>query len=255
MAKRIVNRDVLPVINSLRDPRGLSPLTDSDDLYLRSPLTIATTAPPFEYPRVDWHPSVNFVGPISWEPPAAKLSWIKDLDERTVVLLTGSSIPEAGRARFWIRTAIDALADEPLIVVATLPTDQQPAKLPRNVRVERFIPHQQILPRVSCVVCHGGPGITQRALAAGIPVVAVPFAYDRFEVARRVEVAGAGIMLSGRRLSPSRLRAAVRKAMSCQSGAMRIAAAFKQAGGAPAAAKLLEEYLERGSDHRLYSPP
>ena len=52
-----------------------------------------------------------------------------------------------------------------------------------------------VLDRAVCVVCHAGMGITQKALAHGVPVVAVPFGRDQPEVARRVEVAGAGVRL------------------------------------------------------------
>ena len=234
---------VLPELNAVRAARGLAPLAHPWELYNRPPLIIATTAEPFEYPRSDWSPSVRFVGPLLWEPPAQPPDWLGELDGSPLILLVGSSIPEVGKARSWVRIAIEALATEPFQVVATLPTDDIPQQLPANVRVERFIPHGHLLPRAACVVCHGGPGITQKALAAGVPVVAVPFAYDRFEVARRVEVAGAGVMLPGNRLSPARLRVAVRKAIECKPGAERIAEAFRRSGGATAAADAIENLL------------
>ena len=85
-------------------------------------------------------------------------------------------------------------------------------------------------------------GVTQKALAAGVPVCAVPFGRDQPEVARRVEVSGAGTRLPASRLTPERLRAAVRGAMACKAGAERIAAAFS-ATGPRAAADALEEIL------------
>lgn len=52
----------------------------------------------------------------------------------------------------------------------------------------RFVPHEAVLERAACVVCHGGMGITQKALAAEVPVVVVPFGRDQVETARRVEL-------------------------------------------------------------------
>ena len=92
-----------------------------------------------------------------------------------------------------------------------------------------FVPHGPIIARAACVVSHGGQGITQRALAAGVPVCVVPFCRDQFDVARRVEVAGAGVRLHHKRLNPERLRAGVREAMTKRAGAERVARAF--AGG------------------------
>jgi acyl-CoA synthetase (AMP-forming)/AMP-acid ligase II len=65
-------------------------------------------------------------------------------------------------------------------------------ELPHDAHIERFVPHGPILRRAAAVVCHGGMGVTQKALAAGVPVCVVPFGRDQLEVARHVEVAGAG---------------------------------------------------------------
>jgi UDP:flavonoid glycosyltransferase YjiC (YdhE family) len=125
-----------------------------------------------------------------------------------------------------------------------------PDDLPANARVYRHLPHTQILPHAACVICHGGPGVTQKALAFGVPVVAVPLAYDRFEVARRVEVAGAGAMLPASRLTPRRLRRAVRRAIRSKAGAERIANAFREAGGAVIGATAIELLLSGSGANR-----
>jgi UDP:flavonoid glycosyltransferase YjiC (YdhE family) len=129
-------------------------------------------------------------------------------------------------------------------VVATLPA-QDPAtfQAPANARIERFVPHGAVLERAACAVTHGGMGATQKALQRGVPVCAVPFGRDQLEVARRVEVSGAGTRLPARRLSPGRLRAKVREAMECTDGARRVAAALARAGGPDAAASAVERRL------------
>ena len=93
------------------------------------------------------------------------------------------------------------------------------------------------------MVCHGGMGITQKALAAGVPVCVVPFGRDQFDVARHVQVADAGTRLPASRLRPDRLRKAVREAMEKKAGAERIASAFAATGGPKAAVNALEELL------------
>jgi UDP:flavonoid glycosyltransferase YjiC (YdhE family) len=86
-------------------------------------------------------------------------------------------------------------------------------------------------------------GATQKALALGVPVCAVPFGRDQLEVARRVAVAQAGTRVPARRLTPDRLRAAVLEAMDCRDGAVRVAAGYAAAGGPPVAADALESHL------------
>jgi UDP:flavonoid glycosyltransferase YjiC (YdhE family) len=142
-----------------------------------------------------------------------------------------------------VRTAFAALADRTdLLVVATLPAEAAASiTAPPNARIERFCPHGPLLERASVVVCHGGMGVTQKALASGVPVCAVPFGRDQLEVARRVEVSGAGSRLTARRLTEPRLRLAIDEALTRRPGAERIAAAFAAAGGGPAGAAALEE--------------
>jgi UDP:flavonoid glycosyltransferase YjiC (YdhE family) len=111
-----------------------------------------------------------------------------------------------------------------------------------HVRIERFLPHDPVIERAAVVVCHGGMGITQRALARGVPVVVVPFGRDQPEVARRVEHAGVGVRLEAKRLAGGSLAAAVEHAVRRREGARRIAGALDGTGGS-AAADAFEELL------------
>lgn len=237
------NHRSLGLLNEVRQAYRLRPLTRFVDLYLEPPLTIATTAEPFEYPRSDWPATLHFVGPIWWDPPSSLPRDFESHTARPRILLVGSSIPEFGAAKQWIPIAIEALATMQCHVVATIPTGDLPSRVPPNVELHRFLPHGTILQNIDCVVCHGGPGIVQRALSAGVPVVAVPFLYDRFEVARRIEVAKAGAMVRGDTLSAARLQAAVSQALSSKSGAEIICKAFAAASGASAAATAIARLL------------
>jgi UDP:flavonoid glycosyltransferase YjiC (YdhE family) len=76
-------------------------------------------------------------------------------------------------------------------------------------------------------------------------VCAVPFGRDQQEVARRVEVAGAGTRLPARRLSAKHLREKIKQAMERTPGAQQIAAAFAAAGGPTRAADALQHRLLR----------
>ena len=238
--ERVIARHV----NPLRAELGLPAVRTIDDVYLAADAVIAYTAEPFEYPRSDWPAELRLVGPGLWEPPADPPAWL-DAVERPLVLVTCSTLFQNDRR--LAEAACDALAGAPYEVVITT-GGVDPAALPRapNVRVERFLPHAPLLERAACVVCHAGMGITQKALAHGVPVVAVPFGRDQPEVARRLEVAGAGVRLPGRTLTPDRLSQAVRRATELRPGAEEIALAFARAGGAAAAADVLEGLAPSG---------
>jgi MGT family glycosyltransferase len=238
-----VERAMLPALNQVRAGLGLPALRHGDDIFGRPPLLVYLTAEPFEYPRKDWPENVVMVGPCDWEPPADPPGWLAQVDRPLVLVTTSSEFQDDGRL---VRCALEALTDEPVHVVATLPSGE-PADyaIPANAHVERFLPHGPLLDLAVCAVTHGGMGATQKALARGVPVCAVPFGRDQLEVARRVEVAGAGTRLTARRLTPERLRAKVAAAMALADGAARVAAGYRAAGGPAAAAAAIEDRLLR----------
>ena len=247
-----LERTMVPPLNRVRGQLGLAPVSDADDIFGRAPLLLYLTAEPFEYPRRDWPGNVVLVGPCDWDPPADPPGWLDQLD-RPVVLVTTSS--EFQGDHRLVEVALQALAEEPVAVVATAPAGDPPAgRVPANARIERFLPHGLVLDRTVCAVTHGGLGATQKALAHGVPVCAVPFGRDQLEVARRVVVAGAGTRLPARRLRPDRLRAKVYEAIRLREGARRIQQGFAAAGGAAAAADAVEtRLLHRELPQRLSS--
>jgi MGT family glycosyltransferase len=240
---RAALRSTLPPFNRIRRDLGLPEFPRGEDYFLSAPLLIQFSAEPFEYHR-DWPANVRLVGPGLWDPPAAEPSWVAE-EERPIVLLSASTEFQDDGA--LIEMGLEALAAEPCAVIATTAA-HDPARfdVPPNARVERFLPHSPILRRASVVICHGGMGTTQKALAAGVPVCVVPFLRDQFEIARRVKMAGAGESLPAKRLRPGRLRAAVAAATSRRPGAERVAEAFRAAGGPRSAATELELLLRPG---------
>jgi len=243
LAIRALERASLPAFNAVRTRVGVPPYATADDMFTTPPLLLNMTAEPFEYARSDWPDSVRLVGPCPWDPPAEAPAWLEQVDRPIVLVSTSSEFQDDGRL---VATALDGLAGEDFQVVATLPSASPPRAVPPNARVESFVPHARILERAACAITHGGAGVTQKALAAGVPVCVVPFGRDQLEVARRVEVAGAGTRLPAARLNPARLRQRVRTALALRDGACRVAAGYEAAGGAPAAADAFEALLTQG---------
>jgi MGT family glycosyltransferase len=241
ITERGADRYALPRINAQRATLGLAAFARFRDIYKAPPVFVCMTAEPFEYPRTRWPANVVLAGPCAWDPPAQLPAELAGVEQPLVLVSTSSEFQDDGRL---VRTAIEALAGEPFHVVATLPeasAEEIPAA--ENATVLSFAPHGPILDRAACAITHGGMGVTQKALSRGVPVCAVPFGRDQFDVARRVEVADAGTRLPAQRLRPTRLRSKVREAVSKRPGAERIAAAFSAAGGPEAAADALEREL------------
>jgi MGT family glycosyltransferase len=234
-------------LNVIRGQLDLSPLRSVDDYARRPPLMLVATAQPFDYPHPDWDDSIQLIGSCSYDPaPSNEPEWLARID-RPIVLVSTSS-EDQGDSEL-ARVALAALAEEPVHVVATFPAGV-PADLatPANATVCQFVPHSLVLDRAACAITHGGMGVTQKALARGVPVCVVPYGRDQFEVARRVEVAKCGTRLLPKDLTASRMRDKIRTAMTMTEGARRVAAGYAATGGAVHGARLIEDRL-------LTSPP
>ncbi|HEX2103704.1 MAG TPA: glycosyltransferase [Solirubrobacteraceae bacterium] len=228
----------MEVLNEPRRRLRLAPIGSEADVW-RAPLHLYYTAEPFEVEGLVLPPSFRMVGPGIWEPPFDPPAWLEELDE-PVVLVSVSSEYQLDDA--LVAIALEALRFEDACVVATtVAHDPGKFEVPANARVERWLPHGALLRKAACVVCHGGMGVTQKTLAAGVPVCAVPFGRDQMEVAARVEAVGAGTHLPPAHLDAPRLRAKVHEAIERKPGAQRVAAGFARAGGAAAAADAVEQ--------------
>jgi MGT family glycosyltransferase len=246
IASGILEKAVLPQGNRIRARVGAPPVASADKFMRRAPLMLVASGKPFEYPQTDWGDAVQMIGPCMFEPAMDTVpDWLTAID-RPIVLITTSSQQQADAK--LVATAMTALADEPVHVVATLPAGlPSDVTLGPNATVREFVPHGPILDRAVCAVTHGGMGATQKALARGVPVCVVPFGRDQFEVARRVEVAGCGTRLPAKKLNPARLLASVRQAMTMTDGARRVAAGFAATGGVARGADLIEQRVLSGS--------
>ena len=111
-----------------------------------------------------------------------------------------------------------------------------------------------MLERAAAVVSHSGMGIVQKAIAAGVPIAAVPFGRDQPEVARRVVEAGAGVQLRTKDLTPERLRATVREALAMRPSAPAAAARMRALGGAARFADAVEELARMSAARRGVGP-
>lgn len=206
-----------------------------------APLHLYMTVPGFESSRPNRLPGLVMVGPCGWEPPGALPPVLAEVEAPLVLVTTSTEFQDDGRL---VEVALEALAEEPVHTVATIASGPSlELKVPNNATVLPFAPHTPILERSVCAITHGGMGATQKALALGVPVCAVPFGRDQFQVARRVEAAGAGSRLPARRLRADRLRTKVREAMACRAGAKRIGQELAEAAGDVAAADAVEQRL------------
>jgi len=240
LVEKVYGRRMLPGLDRLRADARLASLSSPLDYFRRADRLLVLTGPPLEYPRPNLPGHVRMVGGQLWDPPAPTPEWLLE-DGDPWVLVTCSTHYQADEA--LAVAAVQALRDEPVRILVTLADAYDATTLPeaKNLRVERFIAHAPVLAHSAAVVCPSGMGIVQKSIAAGVPIVAVPYGRDQPEVARRVVESGAGVLLPKKRLDADRLREAVRQAISMRSQVKAATAALDAAGAADRFADAAEE--------------
>jgi UDP:flavonoid glycosyltransferase YjiC (YdhE family) len=206
-------------------------------------LALVATFPQLEYPR-QWPEGVHTTGPMQFEIPYPDVE-LPDGDEPLVLVAPSTAQDPALRL---VRVALDALAEEPVRVVATTNRLGDPSlpTAPANAAVVDWLSYSQVMPEASLVICHGGHGTVARALAAGVPVLCCPHVGDMAENSARVAWAGVGLMLPWRLLSPAPLRLATRRILGDSSfgkHAKGIAAWSNTNEGAAVGSRLVEDLL------------
>ncbi len=124
---------------------------------------------------------------------------------------------------------------------------QVPAALPPEIHHCEFAPFHELFPRCAAVVHHGGVGTTARALAAGIPQLILPLAYDQTDNAVRVQKLGVGDWLNVRGRSGGAMARALQRllAPAVRERCRAVATQFGTDDGLNAAAEWMEELAER----------
>ena len=256
---RAVWRGALPVLetglrqgrqemNETRAAVGLPPV-DRFHGGISQELALVATFPQLEYPR-RWPEGVHVTGPMQFEIPYPDIE-LPGGDEPLVLVAPSTAQDPDLRL---LRVALEALADEPLRVVATTNRlgDAALPTAPANAVVVDWLSYSQVMPEASLVICHGGHGTVARALAGGVPVLCCPHVGDMAENSARVAWARVGLTLPWRLLGAGAVRVAARRIVEDPSFRERAQALAAWAGkndGAKRGAELVEALAMDGKPH------
>jgi MGT family glycosyltransferase len=232
-------RQGLRELNRTRAELGLPP-AEGFHAGISRELALVATLPQLEYPR-RWPAHVHVTGPMVYETPYPDVEL--PTGARPLVVVAPSTAKD--RSARLVRAALEALADEPVRVLATTNRAVPPAEVeaPANARVVDWVSYSQVMPEAALVICHGGHGTIARALATGAPVLSCGSAGDMAENGARLAWAGAGLAIPRRLVGPGPVRWAVRRILGDPRFAARagqIAAWTEQNDGAARGAELVE---------------
>lgn len=176
-------------------------------------LVLHATDPVFDYSHTHLPPRHHYVGPLIWEAVAPIPDYLDAVgDPRVLVTLSSQLQDDIPLARM----ALDALAELPVRVLLTIGGGHQPAEvepLPKNARVERYVPHGAVLKTSRLLVSHAGHGAVMKSLWYGVPMVLVPWGRDQPGVSARAENLGVARVIARDQLTASLLEGAIKEVM------------------------------------------
>lgn len=172
-------------------------------------------------------------------------SWVHELADRPTVYVTFGTI---NRDLSLFEVVLEALAEEPVNVVATVGRENDPAALGAlgpHIHVERYVPQSLLLPHCDLVVNHAGS--IYPVLGLGIPLLVIPQKANEFQNAAACLRAGAARALTNAELNPEAVRTEVRTLLrdpTYRQAARRVAADIAAMPGPAEGVRLLERLAE-----------
>ncbi|WP_458424433.1 nucleotide disphospho-sugar-binding domain-containing protein [Methylorubrum extorquens] len=198
----------LPPLNALRANLGLPPVKRLR-YWWNSPLRMILMCPPWYVPpQPDWprqliqvgFPMADRLGDVGELAPT--LETYLDAGPAPLVFTYGSGMRQ-GAQFFRVAVEICRRMRRPGILLAR-EAEQVPASLPADVIHVGYAPLSLLLPRCAALIHHGGIGTVAQALAAGVPQMVVPVAFNHFDDAQRLSRLGLGAVLRPQAFRPRR---------------------------------------------------
>ena len=169
----------------------------------------------------------HYVGPLLWACPAASPASLEKTGRPWVLVTLSTHLQDDMPIA---HLALRALSDCPVQILLTI--GDHPAKdlypLPGNARIERYFPHDSVMPFAVLLISHAGHGSVMRALWHGLPMILVPWGRDQRGVAARAEQLGAAAVIPRELFTEERLATAVRRMMGNCAGREKLAAISKR---------------------------
>ena len=221
---------------------GLGPRRRAEDC-LSPLLQLAQCVRSIDFPRAELPASFHYLGPFRDD--VAEDFDLPD-DGRPLVFCSFGTLQGSRAALF--RNVAEACAAEGLrLLIADggrLPAGAR--DFPGDPIVVDYVPQRAVLRRASLAVTHAGFNTVLDALAAGVPIVAIPLAFEQPATGARLERAGVGRVVRPRMASAGRLRDAI-AAVLAERGyydrAAAVQAEIAAAGGVRRAADCIEAAL------------
>jgi zeaxanthin glucosyltransferase len=196
------------VVKEYVDHTGL-PLDLTDPYAAFSKRALLTQTPEeFDFPSDHWPPHFHYTGP--WHEPAFRPQVPFPWDQLTGEIIIYASMGTLlNGSREVFRTIVEAAyapGRQLVLSIGAHLTAEDLGDLPANTIVVNHAPQLEILQRANLCITHAGLNTVLEALAQGVPLVAIPVAYDQPGVAARIKCSRTGLYTPLRQLTLQGLR-------------------------------------------------
>ena len=183
-------------LNNARAGYGLTPLRHLWDQWDHAARVLMLTASAFDDPRPE-APNVRYVGPVLEDIAFEGTVGPPPGDSPFVLVGMSSSFMDQSDLLGRIAQALSTLPVRGLITTGpAIDPDEIPHSA--NTTVVRLVAHSDLIPRADLVITHAGHGTLIKAIAAGVPVLAIPLGRDQPDNAARAARHGVAVVLSPR---------------------------------------------------------
>src|SRR5215469_2520160 len=177
---------------------------------------ITQTPKEFDLPGIPWPPQFHYAGPFHESEAHAPIPfpWEKLNGKPLIYASLGTLVNGLEHVYKIILAAVENLSE--FQVVLSIGTNIDPDRLepiPANVITVRSAPQIELLKRAALCITHAGLNTTLESLAQGVPMVAIPIAYDQPGISARIAHHGVGEFVEVEELSPEGLRGLVQQVM------------------------------------------
>lgn len=196
-----------------------------------------------DFPRSALPTSFHYTGPF--READARLDFELP-DSRPVVFCSLGTLQGSRQQIFRdVATAAQRLNIQLVIAHGGLLPEREAARLPGDPIVRDFVPQRALLARSALAVTHAGFNTVLDALSFGVPMVALPLAFEQPATGARLSRIGAAEVLQRRRTAASieEAMAKVLRDASYRDAAAKLAGEIAGSGGAARAADLIEGSL------------
>jgi zeaxanthin glucosyltransferase len=195
---------------------GLKVDWDDPGATLSKLAVITQTPKEFDFPGIPWPAQFHYAGPFHDDKGRSPVPfpWGQLTGKPVIYGSLGTLVNGLGDVYKHILKAVEQVEDVQVVLsVGNNISPESLGRIPANAIAVRSAPQIELLKRAALCITHAGLNTVLESLAHGVPMVAIPIAYDQPGTAARIAYHGVGELVELDELTTERLRGLIEKVL------------------------------------------